>query len=144
MRRIVRRTMAACAVVVTALVLVAAPVAAAGEAVVSRDGSVVTVPQMTWQLLTGVLAPIVVGLVTKAAASTPLKVVVNLVVAAVAGVIGTVTIIDGVAVLSTATVGNALTTLVVSIAMHYGLWKPLGVTGSEPTMGVLAPQVGLG
>lgn len=132
------------AVVLLAVVLGATPAWAAGDPVASREGSVLTVDSTTWSLLQGLAVPLLVGLVTRASATSRVKVLVQLLINALGALFAAFYVLDGVAVLSSSTFVNWMISTVTTIALHYGLWKPIGVTGSSPSVGVLLPDVGIG
>jgi small basic protein len=89
-------------------------------------------------LLTGVIIPLIVALLTKINASPTVKAIVNLGLSALSGLLVTVNQTNfqwkSFAV-------NFAFTWVVSIATYYGLWKP---TGTSETVAKVAPEVGLG
>lgn len=78
-------------------------------------------------LLVGVLAPLVVGLLTKASWSSGVKAVFLAAVAAAVGVgqgfIEAPEVFDW-----KAAVTNAVVVFVTAVAVHYGFWKPVGTT----------------
>lgn len=83
----------------------------------------------TLAVLTGVLIPILVGIVTKLDASSGLKAVLNAFLSAVAGALSTVVANSGQLVWREFVTGVAIT-WVVSVATYYGLYKPSGVAGT--------------
>jgi hypothetical protein len=79
-------------------------------------------------MIGGVLVPILVGLVTKLRASPAFKSVANAVLSAVAGAVGAASAAGD---WSWETFGLAWgSAWAVSIASHYGLWKPTGATSA--------------
>lgn len=126
------------------LLLAAPDLVSAAEAVDANEGAVLTFDVTTWGLLQSLVVPLVVGLVLKATASSRLKVLAQLVINAAGALIGSAVILDGVATFSKPTLTLWAITTVGTIATHYGVWKPIGVTGAEPTVPVLAPSKGLG
>lgn len=86
-------------------------------------------------LLIGTVLPIVVAFVTKTVTSPSTKAIVLAALAAVSGygteyLSGTATFDWWSALLTW------LTTFIVTVAMHYGLWKPTGVTAKVQEVGV--------
>lgn len=93
----------------------------------------------TIALLLGVLVSPVTGLLTKAHASPALKAFVNFALSSLAGVVVTVTFVNGTRWQDyVRDIGYAW---VVSIATHYGFWKPTGVTAAVQSS---TANVGLG
>jgi hypothetical protein len=76
-------------------------------------------------MISGVLIPILVALLTKLRASSKLKAMANAILCAVSGALSTV--IPGAFSWKPFAVA-ALSTWAVSVATYYGLWKPTGVT----------------
>lgn len=97
-----------------------------------------TVPPFAVATITGVLLPLLVGLVTKAQAPARVKVVANLVASALAGLLLNALNDAGVAVLSVEGVATWLQQTVISVATYLGVWKPLDVPAR------LAPSRGVG
>lgn len=127
------------------VLLLASPVFAAdGEMVTPTTGTVLTMSLVSWSVIQGTVLPIVVGILTKVSAPDPIKVLINLLLNAAGGLVAVVVVSDGVATLSLNAIVAAGLGFVSSIATHYGFWKPLGVTGSQPTTNRLLPSVGLG
>lgn len=131
--------------VIVVLAAHAAPTwAADGEAIAPTTARVVTFSVVTWVALQSFVVPLIVGIVTKATASSPLKAVVNIVVNALGSLLGSVVVLNDVATISTATLGLWAMSTIGAIALHYGIWKPVGATGSNPRTNILAPGSGLG
>jgi hypothetical protein len=91
----------------------------------------------TVAFLSGIIIPLLVGLLSKVSASSGLKAILNAFLSALAGVLATVTQVDS---------ANArdfviaiISTWVVSVATYYGVWKPTGVAGT-----VVAKSAGFG
>jgi hypothetical protein len=107
----------------------------------------VTIDVATLSFLIGTIIPIAVALVTKQTASRGIKAAVNALLSIAAGVLsvyvseaqGEIVSID-VAAFVTA-VGAAWIT---SIATHYGLLKPTGITGGEGIVQSATPNLGIG
>lgn len=90
--------------------------------------TVVTTEQLV-TLLVGVVAPIIVGLITRASTSSSTKALLLAGIAALTGI--------GTAFLAATpeqpfswqvAVFNAVSAFIVSVATHYGLYKPVGAT----------------
>lgn len=103
-----------------------------------------SVDAATWTLVQIAIVPLVVGLLTKASASNRLKVFANLALSAVGTLLALVTEVNGVAVVSRQALVLWAVGVLGAVASHYGIWRPLGVTGSAPTTNVLSPSRGLG
>jgi hypothetical protein len=81
-------------------------------------------------MLSGVVIPILVAVVTKMSAGSHVKAIANAFLCAVSGALATV--IPG--AWDWASFGiAALSTWAVSVASHYGLWKPTGASGTVQT-----------
>jgi hypothetical protein len=89
---------------------------------------------------TGLIIPLVVGLVTKWHASSGLKAWANVILSVIAGALNVALTSNGDVLLS-AWVTGIVQTLVVSVASYYGFWKP---TGIAQTVQLVAPSVGIG
>lgn len=102
---------------------------------------VLSAPALT--LYVAPLIPVVVALVTKAKAPQWVKAGVLVVLAAVSALVTPVIQNGGSLTVDRAFVGAFAVSLVGAIAAHFGIGKPLGITGSE---GVIAQNVpgGLG
>lgn len=140
--RVIRKLLIAGALALGLVLVGAAPALAEAERVVPTEANVLTFSATTWSAIQSVLAPIVVGLLVKAAASDRVKVLMNLAVNAVGALLGSFVVLDGVATLSKSTLTLWALGTVGSIAMHYGVWRPVDVTA--PTSKVLLPTVGVG
>lgn len=88
--------------------------------------------------ITGVLLPLLVGLVTKSAASSRTKTLANIVVSAVACLLLNAANESGYAVVSGAMLAAWLQQTAISVATYLGVWKPLQVPQH------LAPAFGVG
>lgn len=98
----------------------------------------VTLSAMGVSIIVGTLLPIVVGLVTKSAARTEIKVAVQSFCAMVAGVIVSATMNDGTAIISWDTLFLAWLGWVNSMTSYLGVFKPFNANDK------LAPTVGIG
>ncbi len=106
----------------------------------------VTVDVATVGVVLGTVIPILVALVTKRVASPGTKAVVNLLLSAIAGALsvlvaeaqGTVVELE-----ASAFVASVALTWVTSVATHYGLLKPTGITGAGGAVQRVVPG-GLG
>jgi len=139
-----KRVLAFVSLVVGLVLLLAGPAAADGEPVAAKTGTVITMSIMVWTVLQGTVLPIVVGLLTRVEAPDVVKVLLNLFLNALGAVVATITVVDGVAVLSTTTLVTAILGYISSIAVHYGFYRPFSVTGSTPETNSLWPERGLG
>jgi formate-dependent nitrite reductase membrane component NrfD len=107
--------------------------------VVTEDvGSRFVITSPVWTVLTGILLPIVVGLVTKASASNRFQAIVGIVVAAVGALVLRATTVDGAGVLDKALVLDIALVYIPQIASYLGVWKQFAL--NEKT----APNAGLG
>lgn len=96
----------------------------------------------TWAFIGGTLVPIVVGVLTKIHLHPGVKAVINLILATVVGLIGTAQVTDG--VLSKEAIFTAGIALVTSMATHFGVWKPMEITGSSGIVQQATANFGLG
>lgn len=80
--------------------------------------------------ITSLLLPLAVGIVTKVSTSSGVKALVLLVSNAVAALVVTATQVDGSAVIEKETFLLWVIGLVISVATHYGVYKPTGVSNS--------------
>lgn len=97
-----------------------------------------TLAPFTVSVLSSLVIPVLVALVTKSGASSKLKGSLLLVLSSVAGVIATNLDTFGGAVLSQQTIQNAGMAFATSLAMYLGFYKTLGINDK------LAPNFGLG
>lgn len=93
----------------------------------------------SWLPFTALLVPLIVGLVTKSAASSKVKSVVMIVISAVNALAYQVDAGGG--ILTRETAGAWLLSLVISISTYYGVWKPIDVSGAVQN---IAPDKGIG
>lgn len=94
-------------------------------------------------LVTGVLIPLVTGLVTKWTLPSWIKGAMTVVLNAVAAGIAVAVTADGTAVVSNEWLLSTLYGCMVSLIAYAKLFLPAGLTSSSPA-GKLAPNVGLG
>jgi hypothetical protein len=87
-------------------------------------------------LLSGAVIPLITGLVTKLEASTGVKSLVTIVLAAVAAIL-TAVVQDG-GVFTTATLIDGVAVWGLALLSFYGIWSPLGTDAK------LAPGTGIG
>lgn len=96
-------------------------------------------------IIMGVLIPLVNGLVTKLSTSTSVKVGITLALSAVAGVVNTSMTDGGDALISQASILNAVMTFIMAFAAYGGVYKPLELTSSPVTVvkdGVVTTEAG--
>ena len=89
-------------------------------------------------VLTSVIIPLVVGLITKKSANKQVKAITNIVVTAVAALLGNAVNDLGVAVFSAEMITNFIIGLVISIASYYGVYENFEINAK------LAPNKGIG
>lgn len=90
------------------------------------------------KVITGLLLPFVIGLVTKLAASSATKAMIGIVVAAVAATVERAITVDGSAVFDRALLIDAATLYGVQLLSYLGLWGHLNLNAK------LAPRFGIG
>lgn len=88
-------------------------------------------------MVSGIVIPILVGLLTKLRAASGVKAIANAALSAVAGALATVTGDWSWSAFGVA----ALSAWAVSVSSYYGLWKP---TGASATVQQATASVGLG
>ena len=79
-------------------------------------------------VITATLLPLLVGIVTKMAAPGALKSILLIIFGTVATAIAVSTGADGIAVISKTTLIESFQTVVTSIAMYYGVFKPTNIS----------------
>lgn len=84
-------------------------------------------------ILVGTVIPLAVGVVTKLASPSWLKSVLLIVLGTVATAIAVSVSDTGTAVISKATIIDSIHTIVQSVAIYYGVWKPTGVSAKVNT-----------
>lgn len=94
-------------------------------------------------IIVAIFIPIIVGLLTKITVPPAVKAVVLIVLNALSAFIFTAQATDGSAVFTKEAFANLVLGIVISVAMYFGLYKPLDLTSSTPT-GKLGPTVGIG
>lgn len=82
----------------------------------------------------GFLLPLVVGIVTKATAPQWLKTLVMIVLTGVAALLAAADQAGG--AVSAQLFNEWVTTMVVTIASYYGVWKPIGAGAPLPSIGI--------
>jgi len=91
-------------------------------------------------LLVTVIAPLIVGLLTKASWSANLKAILLLGISAAIGVAqGFLAAPAGTTWAWQVAVVNGVIAWVIAVATHYGLWKPTGITAKVVAIGVADP-----
>lgn len=100
-----------------------------------NQGPTITVDAGLWRYGSGLLVPIIGGLLLKQSDNPKFKVLINVILSAIAGVAQTAFVQDGIAVISRVSIDNAVWTAVVAIASLYGVWKPLGVDDTVKATG---------
>jgi hypothetical protein len=106
-------------------------------------GNGLTVIDLNWiTLLSGTLLPFLVALVTARLAWAGLKAIVLAVLAAIAGLINELYGASGVlANVDWSSAGaNAVTTFLIAVGFHFGLWRPVNLTGANGTLQQSVPQ----
>lgn len=97
-------------------------------------------------LLVSVVLPAIVALVTQRAASPGTKAIALALLAAVIGFLSE--LLDALVNSTAYDVGAALftwvTSFIVAVVVHYGLLKPLAITGSNGSIQASTPYVGVG
>ena len=76
-------------------------------------------------LITGLLLPVAVGLITQVDAHPTVKFIVNAVLSTIGGVVAVSTTADGTAIISNTTAVAAGITLAISVASYLGLYRPV-------------------
>lgn len=94
------------------------------------------------QLLVGAVLPVVVALATKRLAASSVKAWTLAALAAVTAVSSQLLAPDGFVVADVA--AGFVRTMVAGVALHYGLLKPTGVTGSDGVVAEATATVGIG
>lgn len=87
-----------------------------------------------WSLLVGTVLPIAVGIVTKSSTSAGLKAILLALFAAVSGFL-TELIQSGDSFSWETALITWLATFMVSVALHFGVWKPTGVAAGAQGVG---------
>lgn len=88
-------------------------------------------------IITSIIIPLLVGIITKNTASAQVKTVMNIVVTAVVTLIGNAMNESGAAVFSEEMLVNFILSLVISISTYYGVYKPIEIPAKTlPNKGV--------
>lgn len=106
-------------------------------------GNGLTVIDLNWiMLLSGVVLPFLVALITARVASSGVKAIVLAVLAAISGLVNELYTASGVlADVDWSSAGaNAITTFLIAVGMHFGLWKPTNLTGANGAVQQTVPQ----
>lgn len=102
-----------------------------------------TISAAQWlNVLINVLLPIVVAVLTSRVADGAFKALVLLVLSAVSGfLVSWLSAVDNAVAFDMSQAGfTALTGLIVAVAAHFGVWKPVGVTGSAGVVQLAIPR----
>lgn len=102
------------------------------------DNHTLILTPTNWTIITGLILPFVIGIITKYAASKQIKSVVGIVLAAVAAIVERATLTDGSAVFSSGLFLDVGLIYVPSLATYWGLWRSFDINKN------LAPNVGIG
>lgn len=110
---------------------------------VTELGNGLTVIDLNWvMLVSGTVLPFLVALVTARLASAGVKAVVLAALAAIAGLVNELYTASGVlADVDWSSAGaNAITTFLIAVGFHFGLWRPTGITGVNGSVQQAVPQ----
>lgn len=91
--------------------------------------------------ITGILIPILVGIITKLHAPAAVKAIAHAFLAGIAGLIITATTLDGVAVISREALVTAFITWMVGVVAYFGFLVP---TNISPKINVATANIGIG
>jgi hypothetical protein len=101
------------------------------------DTAGLTLSPLTVTLVVAVFIPIVVGLLTKAGASSWVKGLVNIFTAGVVALVTANLDANGAAVLTQSTLQNWIIATIVSTATYLGIYQSVGLNGkTAPTKGI--------
>lgn len=89
-------------------------------------------------IITSVIIPLVVGFITKKSASKEVKAVTNIVVTALATLLGNAVNDTGIAVFSSEMITNFIIGVIISIGSYYGVYKSFDIPAKT------APNKGIG
>lgn len=92
--------------------------------------AVIVISAVALALYVSPLLSLVVALITKATAPSGLKAAVLVVLSAVTAIVAPVVQNGGDLALDSKTLGAFAAVLIAAISAHFGVWKPLGLTGS--------------
>jgi hypothetical protein len=110
---------------------------------IAELGNGVTVIDLNWvMLLSGTVLPFLVALVTARVAWAGLKAIVLAALAAIAGLLNELYTASGVlADIDWSSAGaNAITTFLIAVGFHFGLWRPTNLTGVNGAVQQSVPQ----
>lgn len=124
----------------TVILLLPTTAFAAGTEVNSLER--VQLSALTVQIIIATIIPLVVGLVTRYTTSSGFKALMMLVLNAVQTLIVQSTMADGQAIIDKSTFIQWVLTLLTSIGLYAGVYKPINLTSSSPD-GALLPNKGL-
>lgn len=97
-------------------------------------------------LVVGTLLPILVALVTRRMASSGLKATALALLAAITGFLSELlqSLESNTAFDLQAAIVNWFGAFVIAVAVHYGLWKPIGLTGTDGAVALKTSSFGVG
>lgn len=99
----------------------------------------------TWQFVNLLIVPILVGLITRAKAPAKVKVFFSLLFSGLSALLASFVVgVDGSASLSSSTATMWIVSFVITLAGHYGIYKPLDITGEDATSKLTLPNRGVG
>lgn len=107
------------------------PVAVSNQ-VVANGERLVTISLPIWNLIVGGLLPFVTSFLVKLDGRNGVKIIINALVSALTGLIGTAVIAQGTAILSSTSILNALFTFFVSTLAYIGLYKKTNIPAALP------------
>lgn len=104
----------------------------ASSAVVVGGEHVFTIPIAVWNLVVGGLLPFVTAFLVKVQGRNGVKILINLLLSAVTGLVGTAVVAGGTAVLSSTSIVNAGMTFALSTLAYVGVYKPVRMPEAIP------------
>lgn len=108
---------------------------------VSGTSHSLTLTPVAWTIITGLITPFLIALLTKYAASSTLKGVVGIVTAAVAGIVERATLADGSALFTTGLLVDMLLIYAPQLLTYLGLWSHININAKiAPSAGIGTPQ----
>ncbi len=102
----------------------------------AKANSLFELDPFTVTIISAVLIPLIVGFLTRPSTNPKIKAAGLAVLSIVAGTINVAMTDGGGALLSQSLIKSTALTALVAIATHFGLYKPLGVTGAVQNTGV--------
>lgn len=112
-------------------------VSAADTGLVVEGSSEFIITKPIWTMLTGLVLPFVVALITKASASSTFKGVIGIILAALAALIERATLTDGGAVFTSALLFDVLMVYGPQLLTYLGVWKQVDLNSKiAPTKGL--------